>query len=149
MYPSSLLSIPNVSSKSWQRNGLVVPSVRETWQGKLEANPNQVYILFLSPPETRNLQSKRQWQYLHRRHHRTDLKIINFFELKGHICRTQRQYWICRSFLMSRSIAIVCTLQRFPKRGNSSQFIALLTGLRPSILPSCLILAQFTAQGDL
>lgn len=148
MYPSSLLSIPNVSSKSWQRNGLVVPSVRETWQGKLEANPNQVYILFLSPPETRNLQIKRQWQYLHRRHHRTDFKSF-IFASRRDFCRTQRQYWICRSFLMSRSIAMVCTLQRFPKRGNSSQFIALLTGLRPSILPSCLILAQFTAQGDL
>ena len=71
------------------------------------------------------------------------------FASRRDFCRTQRQYWICRSFLMSRSIAIVCTLQRFPKRGNSSQFIALLTGLRPSILPTCLILAQFTAQGDL
>ena len=76
-------------------------------------------------------------------------QTLKSFIFASRICQTQRQYWICRSFLMSRSIAMVCTLQRFPKRGNSSQFIALLTGLRPSILPSCLILAQFTAQGGL
>ena len=112
MYPCSLLSIPNVSSKSWQRNGLVVPSVRETWQGKLEANPNQVYILFLSPPETRNLQIKRQWQYLHRRHHRTDFKSFIFrvegtfaehsanIEYVGHFwCLGQLQWSaLCRDF---------------------------------------------------
>ena len=47
---------------------------RESWR----QTPTRFtfYFSLLQKPEI----SKWQWQYLHRRHHRTDLKIIHFFE---------------------------------------------------------------------